>query len=450
MPDPDADLVCSTYSFIPEMRSLFTEIRAAAPRALHVVGGAGFSMLPDETMDALEIPLAVVGAGEAPFREIVIRHAAGRSLDGIPGVVRREDPDKLGRLVVGFLDRPVIRDERYAALPLNHYAVRTRFGCAMACSYCLVANLRRVNATAEVSVTLADIEHVIEIAGRHGLPRAPIIFSDEEINLPSNQSLVEILDQIVARGLADRIAWRGFAYPAPLSDELLRLVKATNGRMSITCDSAADAVRIRNKKPFRRRHLEELLRKLEAADLIEETVISFMFGLPGETADTMRETVDFIRAVPEGLRVRVQVGARVYPHTPLAALAAEEPDKLIGDTTGSGIMPLVFCSPDSPLQMVRELRDAFSDRPTVFTYDFQHILAPDFESRAYRLVRAPDTDAPTWNALLDECRDDHQYVDYLENLQALAIWYGRNDLGRIAGERLDAEGYAPSLGFRIT
>ena len=77
------------HSVIGEVRDLVAALREARPDATIVLGGAGFSACPSEALDALDVPLGVVGAGERPFRALV---AAGGDAGSVTGVVRRGEP----------------------------------------------------------------------------------------------------------------------------------------------------------------------------------------------------------------------------------------------------------------------------------------------------------------------------------------------------------------------
>ena len=63
------------HSVIGEVRELVAALREARPDATIVLGGAGFSACPSEALEALDVPLGVVGAGERPFRALVARRA---------------------------------------------------------------------------------------------------------------------------------------------------------------------------------------------------------------------------------------------------------------------------------------------------------------------------------------------------------------------------------------
>ncbi len=114
-------------------------------------------------------------------------------------------------------------------------------------------------------------------------------------------------------------------------------------------------------KPFRRRHLDDLIALLSehgvAADL------GLIFGLPGETDETVAETIDFVRALPPAIEVAYSTGARVYPHTPLSRIAQKEPERLVGAEDPTFLEPVVYSSPCAPRELARRLDEAFADLP---------------------------------------------------------------------------------------
>src|SRR6478672_3506321 len=74
---------------LPEIRELRRALGEAAPEAMFVAGGAGFSACPQECLDYLDIDHGVVGAGEAAIAALVSERSAGQT----PGLVRKGQPD---------------------------------------------------------------------------------------------------------------------------------------------------------------------------------------------------------------------------------------------------------------------------------------------------------------------------------------------------------------------
>ena len=201
----------------------------------------------------------------------------------------------------------------------------------MQCVYCTAANLGRQHANGDLDAVLAEIERTVAGARERGVGRVPIFFADDEFNLPDERHPIAVLQGILDRGLAKHITWRAYFNPTPFSAEFAELVRETNGHVSITVDSAADTLLATAQKPFRRRHLDELVALLSEHGVSAD--LGLIFGLPGETEETIAETIDFVRALPESIEVVYSAGARVYPHTPLARIAQREPERLVAPTT---------------------------------------------------------------------------------------------------------------------
>jgi len=420
--------------FMPELLRLRRAIAEAAPDALFLLGGAAFSAMPRECLDYLDVEHGVVGAGELAFREVLERVAAGSQLDGIPGLVRRGEPDPLASYGLA-MNGLTLREPLYA--PVNSIPVRTRVGCAMECVYCLTANLRRKHLTGDVDAVAGEIEAVVESAGARGIRSVPIFFADDEFNLPDERYCIALLGALEDRELAPKLRWRGYFNPTPFSDELAALIARTNGHASITVDSAAEAVIARAQKPFRRRHLDALIETLTRHGVSAD--VGLIFGLPGETDETLAETIAFVRSLPPEIEVGYSAGARVYPNTPLAAIAAAEPQWVVGDGDPTFFAPTAYSSPLPPRELVRELGRAFAGLDHVRPAGVGFGSGRTTMAEAYRAVLG-DRGSETWKTALAHAERPGDYqrgtADSLAALAQVAIWNRRFDLAAAAYRRL--------------
>jgi radical SAM superfamily enzyme YgiQ (UPF0313 family) len=423
---------------LPEIRELRRALGEVVPESTFVAGGAGFSACPQECLEYLGVEWGVVGAGEDAFTAI----CAGRPLQQIPGLVRRGDEKGIAAYHLGF-GGPTQRDPLYA--PANSFPVRTRIGCAMQCAYCTAANLVRQHANGDIGVVLAEIEQTVEYTKGRGVGRVPIFFADDEFNLPDEKHSIAVLRGLLERGLGDSVTWRAYFNPTPFSAELAVLVRETNGLVSITVDSAAEKVLAEAQKPFRRRHLDDLIALLSEHGVSAE--LGLIFGLPGETEETVAETIDFVRGLPREIEVAYSAGARVYPHTPLSRIAQREPERLVGAEDPSFLEPVVYSSPWTPRELARYLDEAFADLPNVARVGVAYRSGSTALSEAYRTVLSPDGKRGWAQVLEQAARPGDGQRAAGESLAAcvqIAVWHGRFDLASAAVKRLLAEDDVPA------
>ena len=306
----------------------------------------------------------------------------------------------------------------------------------MQCVYCTASSMERVHANGVASTVLDEIEATVEAAVERGLDVVRFFFADDEFNLPDERLPLGILRGLRERGLERRVRWRAYLNPTPVSDELLELAATTGGHLSFTVDSAAEAVLRRSQKPFRRRHLDALAERLRWYSLPVD--LGLIFGLPGETEATIAETVAFLRRLPGDVDVYYSAGARVYPNTPLAAIATAEPGRVVGDP--SFFAPAVYSSPWPARELARRLRELLDDLPcvrhhSVVAYRSGRTTFAD----AYRAV-LEGAGADEWARVLAlaERPGDVQH-DPQGNLLAclqIAVWHDRFDLAASACRRL--------------
>jgi hypothetical protein len=248
---------------------------------------------------------------------------------------------------------------------------------------------------------------------------------------------VRLLRALLDRDLAKALSWRGYFNPTPIGDELCRLISATNGTVSMTVDSASDAVLARNGKPFRRRHLDASVERVVGHGIRLE--LGLIFGLPGETEATLGETVAWVHALPAAVEVVYAAGARVYPGTPLAGAAAAEPERVV--RTGEGPLdPVAYCALGAPRALARRLHELLGRRPRTDLLGVGYRSASRAPSEAYRLVRTR-ADRQAWQAMLERVSSDPTASSGLRGaLLQIALWHGRHDLAVPAIDAMLAAG----------
>lgn len=311
--------------FLDEVRRTFVEPLREARRVPLVLGGSAFSLFPLELMEAWQADYGIVGEGEAPLRDLL--RALDRSEDprGIPGLVIAGDREirvrprtpEAGPLRIPFseVDRHI---DFSAYRRLGSYPIQARRGCTHRCIYCtypaLEGHRHRLRDPEEIAREIA------EAAAR--LPGVTFEFVDSTFNDPQGHAEA-ICRALIRQKTAVRLRTMG-VNPGHVTDELLDLMQQAGfAQIDCTPDSASPGMIRAMGKHF---SLEDLVR---AARAIRRrgmpTTWFFLFGGPGETAETIQETLCFIdqEVSPEDL-VLMGIGLRIYPGTPLQRRAVQE------------------------------------------------------------------------------------------------------------------------------
>ncbi len=205
-------------------------------------------------------------------------------------VTKREGKIHRGKKREGAFSIPI---PKHSAFPLKKYRsplmrksrfvpVLTTMGCPMKCSYCQVSQVDyRARPIPEV---LAELD-AIRASGIRELMMADLMFNAD----------VKRAKQLCSEMIAKKydFSWYAMIRPDKADPELLRLMKAA-GCHTVMCGvETADPGLLRaNQRPM---NLETLARGFADSRLAGMRTLAFMIlGLPGETHETVRNTVDFV------------------------------------------------------------------------------------------------------------------------------------------------------------
>ncbi len=216
---------------------------------------------------------------------------------------------------IGPHKRELVDNEHYFAKG-GQLGIETKRGCNRACIYCVEPLIKGRQ------VRLRDPEDVVdemESLVERGLNVFHI--NDSEFNLSIAHPLA-LCDAIIRRNLASKIRWYAYGMPRPFPDELAAAMKAAGCvGMNFGVDSASEKMLKILRRTFRPADIEHAVNTAKRHGL--EHIIELLFGAPGETQETVRETIEFIKRVnPE--RVSVTVGLRIFPGTELERMIRSE------------------------------------------------------------------------------------------------------------------------------
>jgi hypothetical protein len=304
-------------SFVGEARRVVELVRGATGAPI-LLGGAGFTIFPEELLAALGADLGMVGEGERA-RALVDALEAGTDPAGLPGVALPGRPaPRPAPLAAGAW---AVRADPAANPALGFYLARggvlglqTQRGCRLRCVYCTYPLIEgRTLRPADGAALAAEARRLGEAGARY------LVLTDAVLNGSPLHALA-VADALRRGGVG--LPWGAFLTPTappPGFFDALRAAGCTH--VELGTESLSDAILPALQKPFRRRDALAAHAAARAAGL---HVAHFMaLGAPGETAATVEETLDGCEALG-GAPVFLFCGLRVYPGTDLHRLALAE------------------------------------------------------------------------------------------------------------------------------
>jgi radical SAM superfamily enzyme YgiQ (UPF0313 family) len=317
----DDTYFASQHSFMTLVQRMVQVVKRHSDAPI-TMGGVGFSIMPKQILDYCQADFGIVCEGEVSFPLLLTRLAKGESYDDISGLVYRtadgfkQNPTSYADLSqVGAHSRNFIDNKKYFALG-GQAGIETKRGCNRACIYCVEPRVKGSK------VRLRDPAHVVDEM-ESLLDRGIYAFhvNDSEFNLDIDHARA-FCDEIRRRNLHERVQWYAYGMPAPFPDRLARsMSEAGCAGMNFGVDSASEKMLRVLKRTFRPKHIAAAVETCKRYQL--PYMIEILFGAPGETAETVKETIDFLRQI-DAERVFITVGLRVFPDTELEEMVRGE------------------------------------------------------------------------------------------------------------------------------
>lgn len=292
-----------------------------------VLGGSAVGVAPGGVLAALGADYAVAGDGERAAAELFDALGRGRDPRGLAGVVHRGGAQQPAeRAWIPDLDAfPHGRAFRWVDWPAyaaygSRYGIQTKRGCDRACVYCSYPSIEgRAYRLRRPRNIVDEVQEAYQEGGVDSFE-----FVDSTFNIPRDHALA-VCRELASRGLPVRLDTMGLN-PLKVDRELVEaMVMAGFTEVSCTPESGSDRILQRMGKGFSSADVGRAAEVLGAAGL--PTKWYFLFGGPGETADSVAETFRFIdEHVPADHLVIAMTGIRVLPDTALARISRSEGD----------------------------------------------------------------------------------------------------------------------------
>ncbi len=310
-------------SFLPDLCRTVAAIREKTASPI-VLGGIGFSVLPDRILEIAGADLGVWGEGEFAFCELASRIERGDEWRTVPNLIWRDGPEWRSNLPafrslaeLPPMSRRWVDNPRYFREG-GQAGFETKRGCAGECVYCAdplaKGNQTRVRPPDAVA---GEIEKLLEMGIDH------LHTCDAEFNMPVWHAL-GVCDELTRRGLGEKLRWYAYCAPSPFSAELADAMRRA-GCVGINfgTDSGDAAMLQRLGRCHSPGDILNAVRWSKEAGMA--VMLDLLLGSPGESRESLTRTIELMkRADPDVVGVSVGVG--VYPGTRLAAQFASRQD----------------------------------------------------------------------------------------------------------------------------
>ncbi|MCX5694852.1 MAG: lipid biosynthesis B12-binding/radical SAM protein [Candidatus Omnitrophica bacterium] len=295
--------------YIDTVGNIVTQIRQVSPAEI-ILGGSGFSIMPEEILNKVGADYGIMGEGESLIVEFVNQAASGSYPK--KKIIRSTLKLTSKQIPSACYDAGIMQ---YYLQSGNVASVQTKRGCVHKCVYCSYPILEGPDIrTRDTQAVVDDIQNLTTNFGAKYIFFTDSVFNDEAGNY------IKILEEMKKRKI--NIPWSAFFKPGGLTDYALRLMQETGLKAAeIGADAPTDITLKQLGKSFLFKDIIEcnaLFAKYNIA-----TAHYFMFGCPGETQDTVIEGINNIKNLPKTASF-IFMGIRILPGTPLEKLAVKE------------------------------------------------------------------------------------------------------------------------------
>jgi len=258
-----------------------------------VMGGPHVTFCARETLNEhAELDILVLGEGERTIVELCRAVDTGADLDRVNGIVYRRHSEirhTAPRDPIANLDE--LPEPARGLLPLGRYralgmpiSLTTSRGCPFKCIFCVGRKMVGSKVRYRSPGKVVDELQYLKSLNFHQINIADDLFT------ANRKHCLAVCDEIVKRRL--ELKWTSFARVDTVSEEILAAMKAAGcSAVSFGVESGNSQILQAIKKGITREQV------VDAVNMCRRTGVtphaSFILGLPGETPQTIRETLDF-------------------------------------------------------------------------------------------------------------------------------------------------------------
>jgi radical SAM superfamily enzyme YgiQ (UPF0313 family) len=306
--------------FVPDFAETISKIHNMTDAPI-VVGGVGFSIFARRVFEYTGVDFGIRGDGEQAIVSLFKELQHSKRFERVDGLIWRAN----GKV---YSNRPAWPGQLY--LPTNRDQIdnpayferggqcglETKRGCNRGCIYCAdhlakgkTARLRQPSEVAdEVQSLIAQGIEVLHTC-------------DAEFNIPREHAYA-VCEEFIRRSIGKSLSWYTYMAVVPFDAELAKAMrKAGCVGINFTGDSASPSMLETYCQSHNKDDLALAVRLCRDNNI--KVMIDLLLGGPGETPETIAQTVDFIKQINPDC-TGASLGIRIYPGTRMAEIVANE------------------------------------------------------------------------------------------------------------------------------
>lgn len=310
------------------------------------IGGLHPSALPLQTLREESVDFVVDGEGPFTLLGLINVLGPGKSdFSSVPGLWYRENggiKNNPRAELIKDLDK-IMPIAAWDLLPMDKYrahnwhcfddidnrkpyaAVYTSLGCPYNCIFCCI------NAPfGKPGIRYRSPELVVEelelLVKKYKVKNIKIV---DELFVLDEKHYMKVVDLLIEKGLKLNI-WAYARVDTVKSENLKKMKKAGINWLALGIESANSGVRDGASKQMKIKNIKSVVKDIQDADI--RVIGNFIFGLPDDTLETMKETLDL--AIELNCEFINFYCAMAYPGSKLYEIAQEEKWQLPGSWHG--------------------------------------------------------------------------------------------------------------------
>ena len=385
---PDLIGIASMTATIPSALQSARIAKEACPNSKVIMGGPHATFADSQILtEENAVDIVVRGEGELTLLEIAQNAADPKSLPKTQGITFRSNGQ-----IVKTANRPFIEDldalprPAYKFLPMDKYKITgktflpimTSRGCPFQCSFCVASQMFGAKFRARSPKNVVDeLEWLKNEYGAEG-----ISFHDDTLTLDKKR-IIDICDEIIARKIG--LPWGCQTRVDTVSEEVLaKMHKAGCNEVSFGVESGCQRILDAVHKKVEISQAERAIKWAKNEGLF--VAVSTIIGYPGETKESMQQTLDLMRRIePDDAWLCI---ATPYPGTELRALVEKMGWKMTNDWTKYNTMNPIFENPTVPSEEYSKMRTKFYNGFYTPRYVFRQISKGYLKGNFYSKIMA--------------------------------------------------------------